>query len=149
MKTSDPSIKEKLAWFSEFAEPCLHDAIGIEITECAKDKMVGTMRVNSNTKQPFGILHGGASVCLAESLASIGGWFNLDDKSKSIVGLEINANHLKMAKEGLLTGVSTPEHIGSKTQVWQTKITDEDQNLICISRMTLMVVDVDPRKLSK
>ncbi len=148
MKISDASLKEKIEEYKKLAGPSLLDALGIEITECSKDRVVGTMPVNSNTKQPFGILHGGASVCLAESLASIGGWLNLEEEGKSIVGLEINANHLKMAKDGIVTGVSTPIHIGSKTQIWQTEIRNEKTELICVSRMTLLTVSNSFENLS-
>ena len=98
------------------------------------------MPVDQRTKQPFGLLHGGASVALAESLASIGGWLNVDDSKFAVVGIEINANHIRAVKSGHVTGTAVPLHRGAKTQVWEIRIADERGRLVCISRCTLAVV---------
>tara|TARA_B100000678_G_C17733090_1_gene311395 strand:+ start:69 stop:488 length:420 start_codon:yes stop_codon:yes gene_type:complete len=115
--------------------------LGIKVTELGEDYVVGTMPVDNRTKQPFGILHGGASVALAETLASYGGYLTIDSEKYYVVGVEINANHLKVAKSGIVTGKCSPIKRGRSTQVWQTEITDESGDLICVSRITLMVLD--------
>ena len=115
--------------------------LGIKVTELGEDYVVGTMPVDNRTKQPFGILHGGASVALAETLASYGGYLTIDPEKYYVVGVEINANHLKVAKSGIVTGKCSPIKRGRSTQVWQTEITDESGDLICVSRITLMVLD--------
>ena len=115
--------------------------LGIKVTELGEDYVVGTMPVDNRTKQPFGILHGGASVALAETLASYGGYLTIDPEKYYVVGVEINANHLKVAKSGIVTGKCSPIKRGRSTQVWQTEITNESGDLICVSRITLMVLD--------
>ena len=115
--------------------------LGIKVTELGEDFVVGTMPVDNRTKQPFGILHGGASVALAETLASYGGYLTIDHEKYYVVGVEINANHLKVAKSGIVTGKCSPIKRGRSTQVWQTEITNESGDLICVSRITLMVLD--------
>ena len=100
------------------------------------------MLVNENTIQPFGILHGGASVALAETLASIGGWLNADE-GKTAVGVEINANHIRSVKKGgRVTGKATPVKIGRSIQIWEIRITDERDKLVCMSRCTLAIVEM-------
>lgn len=117
------------------------DALGIEFTLISRTEMRATMPVNENTVQPFGILHGGASVALAETLASVGAWLNLDDDSKAAVGLEINANHIKSVKlGGSVTGIAKPIHRGAQTQVWEIRIETEDGKLVSVSRCTMAVV---------
>lgn len=116
-------------------------ALGLEFKHISRDKMRASMPVNENTTQPMGILHGGASVALAETLASVGGYLNLTDNSKIVVGLEINANHVRPVPAGKnVTGISKPIHRGSQTQVWETRIEDENGKLVCISRCTLAVI---------
>ena len=115
--------------------------LGIKVTELGEDFVVGTMPVDNRTKQPFGILHSGASVALAETLASYGGYLTIDSEKYYVVGVEINANHLKVAKSGIVTGKCSPIKRGRSTQVWQTEITNESGDLICVSRITLMVLD--------
>tara|TARA_Y100000591_G_C21532953_1_gene545021 strand:- start:71 stop:475 length:405 start_codon:yes stop_codon:yes gene_type:complete len=114
--------------------------LGIEITEFEKDCVKGRMPVDERTKQPFGLLHGGASVALAETLGSLGGGRNIDLDSHAVVGIEINASHLKSVKNGWVFGEAEPVRIGKKIQVWEIVITDETKNLICKSRLTLAVV---------
>ena len=118
----------------------MQGAIGIRISEIGDDFLRGTMPVDARTKQPFGLLHGGASVALAETLGSMAGWMCLPDDGSRCVGLEINANHLQAMRDGEVTGTARPLHLGRSTQVWEIRITDADDALVCISRLTLAVV---------
>lgn len=118
----------------------LASTLGIEITELTPQRVVATMPVDDRTRQPFGILHGGASVALAETVASIAGTMNVDLDRYNVVGVEINANHIKAKREGVVTGTATPIHVGRSTQVWQIVIVDEEGKTVCISRCTLAVV---------
>lgn len=115
--------------------------IGITITEVGDDFLKGTMPVDHRTVQPMGILHGGASVALAETLGSIASYLAIDSDKKYCVGLDINANHIRAAKKGLVTGIAKPLHLGSSTQVWSIEITDEENRLVCISRITMAVLE--------
>ena len=134
-------------WFKNYTikdiktKDTMVEHLGIKVTELGEDFVVGTMPVDSRTKQPFGILHGGASVALAETLASYGGYLPIDPEQYYVVGVEINANHLKVARSGIVTGKCSPIKRGRSTQVWQTEITDESGDLTCVSRITLMVLD--------
>lgn len=119
----------------------LMESLGIEIVTLEKNKVVMTMPVDERTHQPAGYLHGGASVLLAETVASFGGYLNIDQKKQAVFGMEINANHVKSKREGIVTATATPLHIGRTTMVWDIKITDEEDNLISVSRCTLGVVD--------
>lgn len=114
----------------------------IKITELGDNYIKGTMPVNNRTKQTSGILHGGASVLLAETLGSVAANMALDTEKYRAVGLEINANHIRMVKDGYVTGKATPMHIGKKTQVWHIEISDKDGKLSCISRLTMAVIEV-------
>ncbi|WP_047155212.1 PaaI family thioesterase [Aneurinibacillus tyrosinisolvens] len=116
------------------------EVLGIEMQELTENRVVGTMPVNEATHQPFGLLHGGASVVLAETVASIGTWNLIDQDNELAVGLEINANHIRGKKSGIVTAVATPLHKGRTTMVWDIKITDEDEKLICVSRCTVAIV---------
>ncbi|WP_091737750.1 PaaI family thioesterase [Marininema mesophilum] len=118
----------------------LMETLGIESVELEKDRVVMTMPVESRHHQPYGILHGGASVALAETAASIGAWLNCDQENELAVGLEINANHLRPKRDGIVTAEATPLHKGKKTMVWDVKIRDEQEKLICISRCTMAIV---------
>jgi len=117
--------------------------LGIVITELGADFIRGTMPVDARTKQPFGLLHGGASVALAETLGSIAGNLCLDPQQAMAVGLEISANHLRAVTQGTVTGTARPLHVGRNTQVWDIRIENEAGQLTCVSRLTLAVV---PRK---
>ncbi len=117
------------------------DHLGIEIIEVGKDFMVGKMPVDHRTKQPLGLLHGGASVALAETLGSVAASCVVDLDKQYCVGLEINANHIKSATEGFVYGTTRPIHIGRKTQIWEIKIRNEKDQLTCISRITMAVMD--------
>ncbi len=115
--------------------------LGIEFTEIGADYLCGKMPVDHRTHQPMGLLHGGASVALAETLASIGAAMQVDLTKKACVGLEINANHLRSVQSGWVWGRAQALHIGRSTQVWETKITTEAGDLVCVSRMTVAVID--------
>lgn len=117
----------------------LAGTLGIEIVELKPERVVATMPVDQRTRQPFGILHGGASVALAETVASIGATANVDRKEFLAVGLEINANHLRAKAEGQVTATATPIHIGRTTHVWDVRIVDESDRLVCVSRCTIAI----------
>lgn len=119
------------------------DHIGIEITEVGDDFVRGRMPVDKRTHQPYGLLHGGASVVLAESLGSIGAGLAAG-ASAAVVGIEINANHLRAVRTGWVTGTARPLHAGRTTQVWEIRIENDDGALVCISRLTLAVVPKVP-----
>ena len=114
--------------------------LGIEITEVGDDYVCGKMPVDHRTQQPFGLLHGGASVVLAESLGSVGGNLAVDLNLYNCVGLEINSNHIRSIREGYVFGKATLLHAGKTTQVWDIRITDEAGKLINISRLTMAVI---------
>ncbi|MDB5096399.1 MAG: hotdog fold thioesterase [Cyanobacteria bacterium RYN_339] len=118
----------------------LMHTLGMELVAGTRDCVKGTMPVTPAVHQPFGLLHGGASVALAETLASIGAWLNLDIEREMAVGLEINANHVRAVTAGVVTGTATPLHVGKRTQIWEVRIEDERGKLVCISRCTLAVV---------
>ena len=115
--------------------------LGIEIVEIGDDFVRGTMPVTPDHHQPMGILHGGASVSLAETLGSVGAAMTLDLSKQYPVGLEINANHLRAVSSGLVTGTARPLHLGRKTQVWDIHIRNDDDKLTCISRLTVAILD--------
>lgn len=116
------------------------EVIGIEITEMGDDFLRGTMPVDNRTHQPMGILHGGASVVLAESLGSMAANLCVDTTKHYCVGLDINANHLRAIRSGMVIGTAKPIHLGRSTQVWEIKIEDEQGKPICISRLTMAVL---------
>jgi 1,4-dihydroxy-2-naphthoyl-CoA hydrolase len=120
--------------------------IGIEFTEIGPDFLRARMPVNQFTQQPFGILHGGASVTLAETLASFGATFCVDRARFRCVGQEINANHIRAVTSGWVIGTARPIHIGGRSQVWEVRITDAQDRLVCISRMTAAVLEIDPKR---
>ena len=121
-------------------EETLLTSLGIELIEATKERVVARMPVGPRVHQPFGVLHGGASVALAETVASTGGWMNVDQEKERVVGIEINANHLRAKRDGVVTAVATPVHIGRRTHVWDVRITDEQDKLVCVSRCTLAIV---------
>ena len=116
------------------------EALGMEFLEVSLGKVVLTMPVDPRTHQPLGLLHGGASVALAETAASIGGWYLVMEEGKVVVGQEINANHLRSVRSGRVKAVATVLHQGKTSQVWEIKIYDEAERMVCISRCTLAVV---------
>lgn len=115
------------------------EALNIETLLLSPEKVICTMPVNERTKQPFGYLHGGASVVLAETAASIGTWACIDQEREVAMGMEINANHVRSVRSGLVTATATPLHKGRRSMVWDIKITDEQERLICISRCTVAI----------
>lgn len=131
----------KLEELTMFGQNSMQDHLGIEFLELGSDYIKARMPVDNRTKQPFGILHGGASVALAETLGSIASAATLDLNKKACVGLEINANHIRSVSDGFVYGTARPFHIGGSTQVWEIKITDEKDRLVCVSRITMMVID--------
>lgn len=115
--------------------------LGIEFTQIGDDFIEAKMPVDHRTHQPAGLLHGGASVALAETLGSVAATCCIDRTKQQCVGLEINANHIKSVRSGYVIGVAKPIHIGKKTQVWEIKITNEQLELVCVSRITIAVLD--------
>lgn len=114
--------------------------LGIAFVELTAERVVATMPVEPRTHQPFGLLHGGASVALAETVASVGAWLNIDQAREAAVGLEINANHLRGKRDGTVTATATPYHRGRTTHVWDVRIVDEAGRPVCVSRCTLAIV---------
>jgi uncharacterized protein (TIGR00369 family) len=135
------SLEEVKRWTA--ARPTLADALGIEITDLTDGCLEGRMPVDGRTHQPMGLLHGGASVALAETLGSIAAALRVDPAKQACVGLEINANHIKGVRDGWVRGRATPLHVGRSTQVWEIRITHEETGaLVCISRITMAVIDL-------
>jgi 1,4-dihydroxy-2-naphthoyl-CoA hydrolase len=126
---------------NERGKNSMTEFVGIEFTKIGENFLEATMPVNEKTKQPLGLLHGGANVVLAETLGSVAAALTVNPELQFCVGLEINANHIKSVKEGKVKGVTTPIHIGKKTQIWEIKIYNESQELTCISRLTIAVID--------
>ncbi|MBM7694417.1 uncharacterized protein (TIGR00369 family) [Peribacillus deserti] len=125
----------------ETTKTLLH-SLGIEILEVSPGTVRASMPVDERTRQPFGLLHGGASVALAETVASIGGYELVDKETEAVVGLEINANHIRGKKEGTVYAAGKVLHQGRTTMVWEVKITDEQDQLISVSRCTLAVIQL-------
>lgn len=121
--------------------PTLVSHIGIEFTEVGEDFLVAKMPVDARTHQPFGILHGGASVVLAETLGSVAATLCIDSQKQHAVGLEINANHIRSVKNGYVYGTVRPVHVGRSTQVWSIEIVNEEGKLVCSSRITMAILN--------
>lgn len=131
-----------LAYLNAMNADTLGQTLGIEFTEFGDDYLIAKMPVDSRTVQPYRLLHGGASVALAETLGSVASHFSIEDLSKKMaVGAEINANHLRPATKGFVFGKVTPIRVGRSMHVWNIEITDERQKLVCISRLTVAIVD--------
>ncbi len=126
---------------NKLSENTLVSHLGIVFTEVGEDYLVATMPVDQRTYQPLGLLHGGASVALAETLGSVAAAVCIDRHTQYCVGLEINANHIKSARDGIVIGTVKPIHIGKRTHVWEIKITNPQDELISISRITMAVID--------
>ncbi len=118
----------------------LLQALGIQVTEIGEDFVRGTMPVDVRTHQPYGLLHGGASVALAETLGSTAAALCVENPQMGVVGLDINANHIRAVTSGNVTGTARALHVGRTTQVWEIRIEDDQQRLVCISRLTMAVV---------
>lgn len=123
----------------------LLETLGIELLEAGEDWLKARMPVDGRTRQPAGVLHGGASVVLAETLASWASTFSVDPEKFHCVGLEINANHVRPVAEGHVYGVARPFHLGRTTQVWDIRITDDKDKLVCVSRVTMAVLATPSR----
>lgn len=121
-------------------EETIAGVLGIEMQEVTAEQVTATMPVHAATHQPFGQLHGGASVVLAETVASVGTWNLINQEEEIAVGLEINANHIRGKQDGIVMAVGTPLHRGRTTMVWDIKIVDEEERLICVSRCTVAIV---------
>ncbi|HQU98592.1 MAG TPA: hotdog fold thioesterase [Nitrosomonas sp.] len=137
-------------WFKEYTVEYLEglrnanmgEHIGIHFTEIGKDFLKGSMPVDNRTTQPFGILHGGASCVLSETLGSVAGWMTIDSEKYRAVGLELNINHIRAVTQGSVIGTCTPLHVGKRTQVWQTDITEQTTGKrVAISRLTLAIIE--------
>ena len=129
-----------LEQFKDKTASTMVEALGIEVTDFGDQYICGKMPVDHRTKQPFGLLHGGASVALAETLGSMGAGMQIDLNAHAVVGIEINASHLKAVKDGWVFGRATAVRVGRKIQVWKIDIEDEKENLVCKSRLTLAVI---------
>jgi 1,4-dihydroxy-2-naphthoyl-CoA hydrolase len=132
---SELTLDQANGWHNTMIE-----RIGIAITEIGDDYVRGTMPVDARTHQPYGLLHGGASVTLAETLGSLGAMMCADARTQLAVGLDINANHLRGVTDGIVTGTARPIHLGRTTQVWEIRIEDERLRLVCIARLTVAIV---------
>ena len=125
----------------EFSRETLADTIGIRVTEIGPDFLRATMPVNPRVHQPMGVLHGGASVALAETVGSVAATLCVDREKYVCLGQEINANHLRPISSGIVTATARPFHIGRRSHVWSIEIRDEKERLVCVSRLTMAVVD--------
>lgn len=121
---------------------CMPGYLDITFTDAGDDYLIAKMPIQERTKQPIGLLHGGASVVLAETIGSVAALLCVEDPTKTVVGVEINANHLKSAKKGFVFGKTYPLRIGRNLQVWNIEIRDEAEQMICISRFTVAVIDM-------
>lgn len=139
-----------MIWFKDFSvdeiqgtrNDNLSAHVGIKFTEIGPDFLRGTMPVDQRTTQPFGILHGGASCVLSETLGSVAAWMTINADTHRAVGLEINANHIRAVTQGNVIGECRPLHVGRRTQVWQTDITEEATGKrVCISRLTIAIIE--------
>ena len=128
-------------WYGAVPMSGLPTTLGIEMIELSGERVVATMPVDERTRQPFGILHGGASIALAETVASFGATASIDRDRYIAVGQEINGNHLRPKTHGLVRATGVPVHLGRSTQVWSIEIRDEEGRLVCISRCTMAIVE--------
>lgn len=135
--TRTPTLEE----MTESAKDTAVRTLGIEYLEVGDDFIKAKMPVDERTRQPFGILHGGASVVLAETLGSVAANYCLRKSNQAAVGLEINANHIRSVASGWVYGTARPHHIGGTTQVWEIRIENEDGKLTCISRITMAIIN--------
>ncbi len=136
------TAKHSLAQLNAMNVGTIHEPLDIQFTEIGDDFVRATMPVDNRTVQPAGLLHGGASVVLAESLGSIASYMTIDPALARCVGIEVNANHIRSAKSGIVTGTVRPVHIGKSTHVWDIKIADEADRLICVCRLTTAVLPI-------
>lgn len=130
-----------LEQLNKLSSNTMAERIGIEFTAIGNDYMEAKMPVDERTQQPLGMLHGGASVALAETMGSVAATCCVDTTRQFCVGLDINANHIRSVRSGYVKGITKPLHIGKKTQVWEIRILNEKEELICISRITMAVLN--------
>ena len=123
-----------------YSKKTMAEHIDIRFIEIGDNHLKATMPVNHKTHQPLGLLHGGASAALAETIGSVASWLTIDREKHICVGIEINCNHLRPKKEGIVTATAEPLHIGATTHVWDIKIRDEREKLVCVSRLTVAVL---------
>ena len=135
-------IRPQVQELNDFARGTMNETLGIEFTEIGDEFLSARMPVDHRTHQPYGILHGGASATLAETLGSVAGTFCVEIEKKFIVGLELNCNHVRSVREGFVYGTARPIHLGGATQIWDIRIVDERERLVCVARLTLAVLDV-------
>lgn len=133
---------DRLGWLRALDTRGMQDLLGIEIVELTPARVVATMPVDARTRQPFGLLHGGASVSLAETVASLGAFANIDVTQFAAVGVEINANHIRSKRDGSVRATAVPVHMGRTTHVWSIEIVDEMNRTTCVSRCTLAIVPI-------
>lgn len=141
LQTEMFDINIKVAHLQEISKNTMVEHLGMEFLELGENYITAKMPVDHRTHQPMGLLHGGASVALAETLGSVASSILLDMNKFHCVGLEINANHIKSARNGFVFGKVTPIHLGRKTHVWDIKITNESEELVCVSRLTVAVLE--------
>lgn len=142
------SSEEIIATINATRAGTVWDVLDITLVTATKEKVVATMPIGPNHRQQLGYLHGGISITLAESLASLGSVIHIDSERQMAFGLEINASHLRSKREGTLTGTATPIRLGRTAHVWDVRITDEEEKIICISRCTIAIVDRPPEHAS-
>ena len=136
--------RPSLESLNAFRANTLVEHLDIRVIEVGDDSLTGTMPVDSRTHQPYGVLHGGATVALAESLGSLGGAFCVDLTRQRVVGLEINTNHMRSVRSGLVTATAKPLHIGRQTHVWSIEQKDDRERRVAVSRITLAVLSAEP-----
>lgn len=129
----------------DFGKETMAGYLGIEWVAVGEDFLKMSIPVNERTKQPYGILHGGASCVLAETVGSLASALVIDMKKSYCVGLEINANHVRMANSGLVTATCAPLHLGKSTHIWDIKLHDEKEKLVCVSRLTVAILPIDSK----
>ncbi|PKM78320.1 MAG: esterase [Firmicutes bacterium HGW-Firmicutes-15] len=117
--------------------------LGIDIVEFTQERVVATMPISEKTLQPFGVMHGGVSVVIAETVASAGSYLFIDRKRQRAVGLEINANHIRSVSEGVVKAIGIPVHVGRTTIIWDIRIYDQTEKLVCISRCTIAIINIE------
>ena len=135
---SSPSLDQ----LNTISRKTMVEHLGIEFIAVGEDYLEATMPVDHRTKQPMGLLHGGANVALAETMGSLAAALTIDTSKQACVGLEINANHVRAVKEGMVKGIVKPVHVGKSTQIWEIKIYNESDQLCCISRITMAILDI-------
>ena len=140
MNINWPNPNVSVADLNQLSPNTMSETLNIQFTEVGPGYLKATMPVGPATHQPYGLLHGGASAALAETIGSVASWIAIDREKQICVGIEINCNHIRAKKTGLVTATATPLHIGATTHVWDIRITDEKEKLICISRLTVAVL---------